>query len=158
MTKPEKKTRVNNHVCSSKKEGPYFNYWFGHEQNNQATADHFKVSRTTIYRMGVRHDWNNRANKIRKNIQAGVDHKIATAEISNVKMAKACLKKEVAAYLDKGHKATGNLISIVSLMKYIDDAGVGAGERDLPTSVTLSAGQLREVLATLGAEMKDIIQ
>lgn len=150
--------RQGNQSCSNNKEGPMFTYWFGNDRSHGKTARHFKVDPSTIYRMRKKHDWEARADKIEKTIQVGVDKMIACEGISNIQQAKACLKKEVAAYLDKNHKATGNIISILALMKYIDDAGVGAGERDLPTSVTLSAGQLREVLATLGAEMKDIIQ
>lgn len=98
-----------------------FEYWVKVDRNVLLTAKHFGHSRTTIHRWAKAENWLARAEKIKENIRAGLDRKIEKDQISNAKLAHACLQKEVTAYLRKEKIATGNLPNIVMLMRYLDE-------------------------------------
>lgn len=99
----------------------WFKWWYENDRNYKATAKNFKVSPTTVRRHARRRDWVLRAEKIRADVANAHDRKIVKQEVSNVQMAKACLKKEIRQYLDKEHKAVGDINAIVKLMRYIDE-------------------------------------
>ena len=108
-------------VTSADLEPQIFEFWYSHDYNQRLTAAQFNYSSTTIFRMCKKHGWNERAASMRKKAQQALDRKILSKEISNLTLAKRCLKKEVDAYLHKNHKATGNLQACIALMKYIDE-------------------------------------
>lgn len=96
-----------------------FEWWIAHDCNYADTAKQFNLSRSTLYRWMERDDWDSRADKIRKDTRAALDKRIVKEEISHLKMAEACLKKEVAAYLQQ-KSVKGDINAIVKLMQYID--------------------------------------
>ncbi len=98
-----------------------FDWWYKHDRNFSKTADNYGHNRKTIWKWAVKHDWIARADQIATNVAKGIDRRITKEILSNIKLAEACLKKECAAYLHAGHKATGNLQHIVALFKYIDE-------------------------------------
>ncbi len=100
-----------------------FELWHHNGQNDKKTGVEIGRSRKTIWRWAKKYDWVKRSDKITRNISRGVDRKIESEGLSNVKLAGKCLKKEADAYLRKDHDATGDLRAITTLMKYIDEAG-----------------------------------
>lgn len=115
------KPRKQPHIWTEEEIQDVFQWWYDHDCHTALTARECGVARSTVFRFRKKYNWDERAKKIKKSIQQGYDRKRINKEISNVKMAKAVLKKEVAAYLDRKHKPTGNLNAIVSIMRYIDE-------------------------------------
>ena len=108
-------------ACSDDLEPQMFEFWYNHEYSQRLTGRQFNYSTSTVRRLISKHDWDARAAAMRKKAQQALDRKILSKEISNLTLAKRCLKKEVDAYLKKTHKATGNLQACIALMKYIDE-------------------------------------
>ncbi len=100
-----------------------FEFWFQNDRNVTKTAKKYGRDRASIYRWAKRFGWEARAEKIRNKVRRDTDKRLQRKEISNVKTAQKCLRKEVAAYLHDNHEATGDLKAIVQLLKYIDDNG-----------------------------------
>jgi len=125
MSKPKKKpvavkateTQINQ----------MFQFWYEHNRDYSATSRKFKVAVTTVRRYADRFKWADRYADIKAKVQAGVDAKLVREEISNVKIAKSLLGKELKVYQEE-KKATGNIYAILHILKYID--GVIDGDKD----------------------------
>lgn len=141
-----------------------FSIWHNNGQNAQDTAKELGRDRKTIYRWIDKYDWFERSNKIRKNIARAMDRKIETEEMSYLKRVGECATKEIDAYLAEAKKATGSPKNIVTLLKYLDDAGkpneiaealkAAAKKDDQPFDADLAA-EVLDLLAEALAEQKE---
>lgn len=127
-----------------------FEYWYQHDRSITLTAKKFNKERKSLWRWAEKFKWHERADKIRAKVQNGLDRKIEKNEITNVKLAKACLKKEVAAYLKPTRRTKGELPDILRFMRYIDEVEgnmpiEGGGIASIPMTPEL-AREVRFVL------------
>ncbi len=98
-----------------------FNWWMDNDCAHTATASHYNVSTSTLARYRQRFEWDKRAKGMQQKVRDANDRKRIKQEVSNLTMAQAVLQKEVAGYLHRDHKPTGNLNAIATLMRYIDE-------------------------------------
>ena len=98
----------------------WFQWWLSHDRNVLGTAKHFGIHRSIVRRWWINEEWEKRADKILAETQAKIDHNRVKVEVSNVKIARGILGKELAAYQNE-NKATGALNNIIALMRYIDE-------------------------------------
>lgn len=134
-----------------------FDFWYNSNRGFSETARQAGRALSTIKRWARQDNWRERAKQIKSNISQGVDRKIEKREISNVRMAKACLAKEVKTYLDENHVPSGDLRAIVKLMQYIDtvEGNMPEGTGSTTDVVNIYIGQLIEQMSVTELQRLD---
>lgn len=135
------KKRPPKQVSAFKDREAAFQYWAQH-QNVQQTADHFKVSRNTIYRIMRKDNWRDRLPGVIDQVRSQSDHQAARQITDNLEAARELFTKIVGQFKDKDKGVDASVSDFVRLARYIDEfEGTAPG--------VVAAEQLNDVIAEL---------
>lgn len=108
-----------------------FDCYMDNDCSQTEVSRQFGISCTTVHKISKREHWDERAARIKGQIQKKVDAAIAQRESQHIKIAKNILAQEVKSYIAQmtAGRAVGSVSNILAIMKYIDErAGIVPGE------------------------------